>query len=144
DSAESENVKLLATPVEELSKHLSPHSVDAIITEPYMGPTRDPAQLNILLSELSTLYIAAFREFAKILKPGGRVVFILPAFKVSTKLTKTSERVLPEIKKLGFQPIRLLPSNLPNPYTLTPSPSILYSRPDQKVLREIFVFEFKP
>ncbi len=144
DSGETANVKLLTAPAEELSKHLGPHSVDAIVTEPYLGPTRDRAELKILISELSTLYIAAFREFSKILKPGGRVVFIFPAFKNGSTPAKTSDRVLPEIKKLGFTPIQLLPSDLPNPYHLTPSPSITYSRPDQKVLREIFVLTFKP
>lgn len=137
---ELENIKLIATSVEQISKHLPPHSVDGIVTEPYMGPTKEVTNYKLQITNLIDLYIAAFREFSKILKPKGHVVFILPAFKSGATLTKTSDRVLPEIKKLGFQPIQLLPS----PYSLTPSPSILYSRPDQRVLREIFVLQFKP
>lgn len=137
------NIRLVQSPVEQVAKHLSPNLVDAIITEPYLGPTRERTELKSLILQLSTLYIAAFREFAKIMKRGGRVVFILPAFKSGAQLTKTSEKVLPEIKKLGFEPTNLLPNNLIT-QSLNPSVSILYSRPDQKVLREIFVLDFKP
>ncbi|MBI4135589.1 hypothetical protein HY477_02540 [Candidatus Uhrbacteria bacterium] len=150
---ENNNIRLLSTPVEQLSKHLPPRSVDAIVTEPYLGPTRGmknlPAQVGEELrikNDLIELYTKAFEQFAKILKPGGRVVFIFPAFvskrrppSLRDEIAKTSDQVLPKIKKLGFQPIQLLSS----PYTLNPIPSIIYSRPDQRVLREIFVLEFK-
>lgn len=142
-SGETENVKLIATPVEELSGHLPPSSVDAIVTEPYLGPTREHAELKTLISQLSTLYIAAFCEFAKILKPGGRVVFIFPAFRRGTALTKTSDAVLPKIKTLGFTPRELIPTNPLTHLPAYPRTSITYSRPDQRVLREIFVLELK-
>ncbi|MDO8505444.1 MAG: hypothetical protein Q7S48_02630 [bacterium] len=146
-SAATPKIRLIASPVEQLSVHLPPRSVDAIVTEPYMGPTREIRDLRSVcrqagfeIRDLVDLYISAFREFAKIMKPNGRVVFIMPAFRNNATLTKTSERVLPEIKKLGFEPIQLLPTA----YSLLPTYSITYSRPDQKVLREIFVLEFTP
>lgn len=130
-------VQLLVSPVEKLSTKLPPRSVDAIITEPYLGPTRNQAwHVESGIKELTELYLAAFREFAKILKPGGRVVFIFPAFRTGTQLLKTSAQILPHLKKLGFNPTSLLLQNS----TL----SITYSRPDQKVLREIFIFEYQP
>ncbi|MBI2552193.1 hypothetical protein HYW17_02765 [Candidatus Uhrbacteria bacterium] len=134
--------KLITAPVEQLSKHLPPRSVDAIVTEPYLGPTRETRDSRFEIRDLVDLYINAFREFAKILKPNARVVFIMPSFKSGATLTKTSAHVLPEIKKLRFQPIPLLPNNLIT-QSLNNSVSITYSRPDQRVLREIFVFEYK-
>ncbi len=147
NSRELENkpsVQLLASPVEKLSTKLPPRSVDAIVTEPYLGPTRGIGNYESgIMNELTKLYTDAFREFTKILKPGGRVVFILPAFRHGTQLIKTSTNILPQIKKLGFNPIQLLPQNLSTPYTLPTTYSIIYSRPDQKVLREIFMFEYQ-
>jgi small GTP-binding protein len=44
-SAATLNIQLIQTPVEQLSKHLSPHSVDVIVTEPYLGPTRQTSSV---------------------------------------------------------------------------------------------------
>src|SRR3989338_5165651 len=130
--------------VEELSKHLTPRSVDAIITEPYMGPTRGIRNYELgIMNELTKLYVSAFYEFAKILKSGGKVVFIFPAFNNAGQITKTSAQVLPQIKKLGFTPPPLLLQNISTSYLLPTTYSITYSRPDQRVLREIFVFTFQ-
>lgn len=118
-------VKLFRSAVEEFSKYLKPRSIDTIVTEPYLGPTRQAGNKE---SELIELYTHTFEQFVKVLKRDGKVVFIFPAFKQRNKITKTSEKVLPKIKKLGFKP------------AISP---ITYSRENQKVLREIFVFEFR-
>lgn len=134
-------VTLTASPVEQLSQHLPPHSVDAIVTEPYLGPTRGMKNYELrIMNELVKLYTNSFHAFSKILKPDSRVVFIFPAFKSGTQLIKTSTPVLPKIKNLGFSPIQLLPTS----YSLRPTYSITYSRPDQRVRREIMVLEFRP
>ena len=135
--------KFFQSPVEKISAHIPAQSVDAIVTEPYLGPTRGIKNEELKIkNELTNLYVNSFREFSKILKPGGRVVFIMPAFRSRDGLIKTSATVLPKIKNLGFTPIPLLPQNSKF-YILHSAFSITYSRPDQRVLREIFVLEFK-
>jgi len=144
------NYKLqtLQSDARQLSTRLSHNSIDAIITEPYMGSTRGTNNHALEVKNLIDLYIDTFREFKKILKPNGRVIFIFPIFKHNNTLTKTSDAVMPEIKKLGFEPMSILPPSISTHYLPTGqagSPptthSIIYSRPDQKVLREIFVFQ---
>jgi len=152
-----ENIKWLATnyqlpvtsyqlfqhDVRNLSKEIQPTSVDAIITEPYLGPIKVPDSKFIIhnsIPELSTLYLKAFSEFKKILKPAGRVVIIFPVFRTNYQLTFLP--ILDELKKSGWQTIDPIPQNLKNNNILniTTRNSIIYSRPNQQVLREIFIF----
>ncbi|MEK7606920.1 MAG: hypothetical protein AAB444_01880 [Patescibacteria group bacterium] len=142
-TAASRGLKLFISPAETISKQVTAHSVDVIVTEPYLGPVNQGrGQVAGVIRDLVKLYTKAFQEFAKILKPGGKVVFVFPAFKQSDKLDKTSEGVLSQIKKVGFQSIPLLPQGSTPRYSLPATHSIIYSRPSQKVLREIFVFQF--
>lgn len=142
------NYELFQADTRNLSARLPPNSIDAIITEPYMGPTKGIRnhELGIrgLIEELSQLYLDAFREFKKLLKPNGRVVFIFPAFRLNNRIKKVPEIALPQIKKISFEPIRLISLDVASKFNILNSTfSILYSRPDQKVLREIFVFQKK-
>ena len=64
---------------------ISPKSIDAIVAEPYMGkplkgnePKEDLFKQAI---ELKKLYLSAFAQFHKLLKPKGKVVFLIPRFK---------------------------------------------------------------
>ena len=112
--------------VRELSKHL--HEVDAVVTEPYLGPALrgEPHEQEVqaTINELTQLYGAAFVEFAKILKPGGRVVMVFPVFRFSGDEYHVS--IIEKIKQLEFTPSSDSPQR--------------YSRPDQKVMRDIWVF----
>lgn len=141
------NYKLFQSDVKNLSKKLPPSSISAVVTEPYLGPTRGISNyekgIRNLIDELSQLYFAAFQEFKKILRPNGFVVFVFPAFKTGGQIKKISEIALPKIKNIGFEPLRLLPQNISTYYSLPTAYSIVYSRPSQKVLREIFVFRMK-
>ena len=144
-------IKILPCNVRKLST--TNMRVDAVVTEPSLGPLQLPfnskTQMNVIIRDLANLYLAAFGEFAKILKPGGRVVFIFPAFQGKLEALKTSEHVLPHLAALGFSIIPLL-QGTPSPQTLSLEGrgqgegeirSILYQRPGQTVLREIVVFE---
>jgi len=141
---QTRNVKLLKTDIGQLSQKLTPWSIEAIITEPYLGPAKiSNSKLSIqnLISELSGLYLSAFREFRKILKPIGKIVIIFPVFKTKKELYFLP--ILDEIKREGWQLASLVPDDLlKNPTVkITSRGSIIYSRPGQRVLREIFIIK---
>lgn len=144
---ERKNYKLLEADVRKISKKFPPQSIDAIITEPYLGPPlhgNEPQEkIKKIIKELSSLYLAAFREFKKIIKSDGRIVILLPVFH-----TEKQDFFLPiinEIKKIGFNIADSLPINLGKyPFLkITPRNSILYFRPDQLVWREVLIFFLK-
>lgn len=62
--------QLFVSDARQISKKLAPGSIDAIVTEPYLGP--DDKQV------LEKLYLDCFADWQKILKPGGKVVIALP------------------------------------------------------------------
>jgi len=140
---ENINISLFQSDVRNLSQEIPQNSIDAIITEPYLGPIKISNikyQKSKITSELSNLYLAAFREFKKVLKKNGRVVIIFPVFKIDKKLYFLP--ILDQIQKSGWQIFNPIPENLRNNaiIKITNRGSIIYSRPDQKVLREIFIF----
>lgn len=137
--------KLFEYDVRHISKNLPPRSIDAIITEPYLGPplrgNETPEKIQEIIEELSSLYLAAFGEFKKILKPDGRVVMLFPVF--HTIKQDFFLPILDKIKKIGFSVTDPLPENLKQYSFLktTPRKSILYFRPDQLVWREVLIFK---
>jgi len=120
------------TDVAALAQHIPENSVDAIITEPYMGkPLFGNEPIEFLSGQndyLTTLYSSAFASFKKVLKKDGIVVFIIPQF--NTKNGWIYINCLDQIKKAGFTPTPLS----------TKSESILYHRPNQHVGRRIWRF----
>ncbi len=143
----ADGYQLIETDVRELSKKLPPQSVDAIVTEPYLGPplhgNEPPEKIQQIIKELSELYLAAFREFKKILKPAGKIVMLFPVF--HTEKQDFFLPIIDEIKKIGFTVADPLPEEFKKyPFLeTTPRNSILYFRPDQKVFREILIFTQK-
>ena len=121
--------------VAELSKNLHANSIDAIVTEPYLGkPLRGQETKQELASQakqLKDLYLQAFRQFNQILKPKGKVVFIIPRFKFANDWITIDCKN--EIEKIGFTALPFFEDQL----------RLVYSRPNQKVAREIWRFEKK-
>ena len=111
------------------------HSVDAIVTEPYMGELIDekdrmhltPDRVKHTLKGLEKLYIGSLREWATLVKPGGRVVMAIPAY-VTPRGIMRVKNVIDRCEILG--------------YTLLTGP-IEYSRPQAIVKREFYVFQKK-
>ncbi|MEK7623720.1 MAG: methyltransferase domain-containing protein [Patescibacteria group bacterium] len=114
--------KLFVADARKISAFLPKDSVDAIITEPYLGkPLRGSEPESVLASqtkELARLYHDCFIELDKILRPGGAVVIIIPAFQSKTDWIKI---------------------NVAFPWTKTVS--FFYARPGQRVGREIVVLK---
>ncbi|KKS34803.1 MAG: putative DNA methylase [Parcubacteria group bacterium GW2011_GWC2_42_12] len=120
------NLKLLNSDATQISKHLAPNSVDAIITEPYLGPQRGLFNLEKIIRELERLYSKSLVEFKKILKPNGKIIMIWPS---------------PDLA--GLKIINPIPKNLQTNIfiKLTSRQTIIYGREQQKVWREIMVLE---
>lgn len=124
--------KIFRSEVEKLSARLAAGSVDAIATEPYLGkPLRGRETKQELINqtkELKNLYLQAFRQFYKILKPNGKAVFIIPCFKFADEWIRIDCKN--EIEKIGFKALPFFENQL----------HFVYSRPNQRVAREIWRF----
>ncbi len=120
-------------------------SVDAIVTEPYLGPPQTGREsiptLKKIARELEELYLRSFPSLVTKLKPGGRIVVACPVFTASDKSTL----LIPLsgiLKRAGLSAVQLVPDTLPANLTPDgPHGGLLYKRPDQFVAREILVYE---
>lgn len=117
---------------------------DVVVTEPYLGPPqRGTPQGRVLLplvSALSRQYTVWLQSLAKVLRPNGRAIMVWPFFRVEPQgyflqLQKAAHDA-------GFTvvtpPKQLLDASW---FRSTPRGSVLYSRPDQIVGREIVVLQ---
>lgn len=125
-------------------KQIDPKMLGGIVTEPFMGPPlkgrETVSELTKNAHELAQLYVRTFRSLALFLPSGASVVTIFPRFSVTIR---TAELALPEIKKLGFKVIPLLPDViLSEAKNLQKDPFVLYQRDNQRVGREIWKFVF--
>lgn len=139
------NVKLLPVDVREIYKNLNPDSTEAVITEPYLGPPLEgrisEGKIRMVTENLSQLYLDFFSAIKRVLKPGGKVVMVWPVFKGPSGLSFLP--ILEKVLAKGFEKMDLMPEIYKNHSfrELTDRGSIIYSREDQNVLREIFVFK---
>jgi tRNA G10 N-methylase Trm11 len=127
-------LKLFVKKAEQLSKFIKGGSIDAVITEPYLGPQRGQIAFATVIKNLEGLYSAALKEFDLILKPQGRVVMIWPLYYGERPIT-------PDYA--GFKILNMIPEDLrTSPFIKKNNrPTIIYGRPGQKVYREVVVLE---
>jgi len=138
----------------QISKQLAPHSVDAIVTEPYLGPQRGNFEISKIVNELEQLYSKSFIEFKKILKPNGRIVMAWPVFRKTplslressgdrSNLTNAGMTGSTDPNLNGFTIINPIPKNLQKNIflNLTARETVVYGRKEQKVWREIIILE---
>ena len=130
------NLKLEKIDATQISKQLETNSIDAIITEPYLGPQNGLIEIKKTIRELENLYSNSLKEFNKILKFGGKIIMIWPVFQ-----GKYSTFIYPNLT--GFKTINFFPENLQKNIFLkiTNRGSIVYGRDSQKVWREIVILE---
>lgn len=125
-------LKIVQMDVRRIADKIQSGSIDSIATEPFLGKplkgteTRD--SLEKQAHELKSLYVEAFKAFAKLMKKGGTIVFLIPRFKCKQEWIRI--HCTEEIQKLGFEISPLSPT----------TPFLIYSRPDQFVAREIWKF----
>jgi tRNA G10 N-methylase Trm11 len=103
-------------------------SIDAIVTEPYLGNASIKYQVSSIkntIKGLEKLYIGCLREWVKILKPQGVVMMALPMYQVEGK-TYFVKKVIDMCETLG--------------YTIETGP-IEYSRPGATVKRMFYLFQ---
>ena len=138
DLAKPEIEELSAT---QLSNKHKVDSINAIATEPYLGPQRGPINPGEFLKELNSLYSKTLKEFSKILKPNGRIAMVWPVLNGADK--KLAYYLEPNLHGLKVQ------SPLPEQYAhkfnnfLSQRGNLLYGRPDQRIWREIILLQKK-
>lgn len=77
--------RLMCSNVLALSRLLPPRSIDAIVSEGYLGPVQ-PKQIQPVLRELTDFYQSVFPVLAELLQPKGKMVLALPSWNVGDKL----------------------------------------------------------
>ena len=135
--------KLLISPAQDLDKKIT-DKIDAIVTEVYLGPPlkggENESELQKNLAELMTIYGQAFATLSKMMNPAAMAVVAFPAF--AYKGRTVSLPLKPMLEKIGLKIEEILPSSLKLPFvTISRSGGIIYSRPGQRVMREILVFK---
>lgn len=143
------DLSLINISAEKLGGVIKKQSIDAIVTEPYLGPpvrAGVPLDLQGIVKNLSKVYIKAFRQFKEVLKSGGVAVMVFPIFKAEDGFYKFMQ-IFREIEELGFKKVDLLQPDLMEyakkafgKNIISKRNTIIYSREDQYVRREIVKF----
>lgn len=138
------NYDIYKSDARDIYNFIKPDSIDAFISEVYLGPPAkgfiDESNLNHLISELNDLYTFVLKKLYPLLKNGGVIVLALPIYK--TRRGIKSLPIIDNIKEIGFE-LKSISGMFDNTYSkyFTDHGSIIYSRPDQIVLREIVVLK---
>lgn len=127
------DVELFQADITDLSAKIKHHSVDAIITESYLGkPLRGretEEELRQQAEELKKLYLTSFEQFKKVLKKDSTVIFLIPRFRFKNNWITIDLK--PAVEKLSFKTDQLLPGH----------DRLIYARPNQLVGREVWRFK---
>lgn len=120
------------------------HETTFVATEPYLGPPQRGTLLmhnaKTISAELEQLYVAFFQNLAKNYPKISRVGMVFPVLKTNEGLLYMD--VIETIEGMGFRRKEFLPvDQAKKEQQATHRGSLLYARPEQLVLREIFVWE---
>jgi tRNA G10 N-methylase Trm11 len=115
--------RLVVSDAVHISQQLDAQSIDAIVTEPFMGSPKIKDVKNTIKG-LEKLYIGCFRDWCKVLKPGGIIVMALPIYAINGK-SHFVKKVIDMCEVLG--------------YTIKAGP-IEYGRPGAIVIRQFYKF----
>lgn len=148
---EKTDLKLIRADAANIGKFIGERSVGAIVTEGTLGPKygRVSPSANEMANNFKTLeslHIAAFNEFKSLLKDGGRVVVTFPVYMLQRGRKMIFSPFIDKITGIGYSIVHplngeKLPENAA--ISLSERGTIVYSRPDQNVGREIVIFQKK-
>ncbi len=142
ESISNDTVRIFQCDVRKLSQQIKLNSIDAIVTEPYLGPQRikwNKENLKKTIKDLEQLYYEGILQFIKALRPGGRVVMIWPVFKAQDTVFLSAKNIL---QKSNFKIVNpLLNFNQNNIIKLTNRRTMVYGRERQRIWREIVILE---
>lgn len=144
---EDSKIELYKCDARKISSKISYKTVDAIVTEPYLGSADrkffKPEQIKKEIGQLEDLYLLSFKEFKKVLKDDGAIVIIFPVFRYQNQFFNL--QILDKINSLGFKSSRFIAEDVKGDDLLklqiTGRNSVVFFRPGQAVSREIFVFK---
>lgn len=137
----SYNINIYPSDVRLIKQTVKENSVDAVVTEPYLGPPLykkpDLNTVERVFNEVGKLYSDTFFEFHKILRTGGKVIFLFPAFDIDGKMQFIP--ILDKIERMGFRQLSYFPEEIKNnsAINLTQRNTILYGSREHFVKREI-------
>jgi tRNA G10 N-methylase Trm11 len=144
---EVSDVKEVSKLVEHLIQIKAFPKVSGVVTEGTLGPmySKYPKQPEIEanLRDLEALYTASFKEYAKFLSSGDKVIMCIPAYRKAPR----EYEMLPSLDFAlanGYNSKALIPQELAAslPFLrLTERGTAIYDRKDQIVAREIVIFE---
>lgn len=133
-SASGRIENIFACDATHISEHIASGSINAIVTEPYMGSTGivntkviDQQKIRNMIKGLEKLYIGCLRDWQRVLISRGIVIIALPEYSISQK-PYFVKKVVDMCENLG--------------YTIVDGP-IEYSRPQAVVKRQFYIFQKK-
>jgi tRNA G10 N-methylase Trm11 len=142
----ADKLALYPSDAREINRKLKPASIDAIVSELYLGPVRSGNEtrgaLQKQLDELSRLYHESLAAWRESLKPGAPVVLALPVYILGGEKHGINCK---QFEALGYRPESLLSASalarLGTPETK--NKGLYYGRADQRVWREIVRLRFQ-
>lgn len=117
-------------------------SVDAVVTEGWLGPPRTtaplPREAGRVFADVQQVIGKLLPSMVAILKSESRIVLTVPAFRVGKRILRFP---LEKLRHPGFAPDPLVPKDWDHPiFREATRGTLLYGRPDALVLREIVRF----
>ena len=131
-----------------LAKKIEHSSIDAIVTETTLGPiylkNPSPKEIRNNFKKLEKIYLKFLAQAKKVLKPGGKIAMSVPCYQTK----KGGFILMPLIdilKKTGYSVKEPLPKDildkLGSTFNITARNTLIYSRKNQIVGREIIILE---
>jgi len=139
--------KIFQADIKNITKKIKQNSVDAIVTESTLGPiykkVPNKVEINHNYNRFAKMYISFFQIAKLILRKKRRLVITIPAYRMEDGEFITAP-FIDRLEKIGYSIVSPLDKEFTiEDIEITDRNSIIYSRQNQIVAREVFVFENK-